>query len=396
MEPAIQHSILNVEVSAWGNYFEAKTPKPVILMKWLTSSKYAAQVEAIRKATTKQERDAMKAQLPAITPSGTFSRREEGGLLKHSGLIQIDIDFKENTHIANFTELKEQLARVQNIAYLGLSVSGTGFWGLVPILHPDKHKQHFAALKNDFLNWGIRLDEKPGNVASLRGYSWDDEAHFNHHATPYAKLYEAKPEAYKPNPSASFEANTEAEKVEATLKQIEGRNFDITKGYGNWFSLGCALANEFNETGREYFHRISQFHKGYSQRETDNQFNRCLSRRYSFTLATFFEVAKQHGFTWKEVLVKPSVKPAPRANSAQDITPKPQEQEVFSLPPGMKLVNKVLEVDGIPFEWLNEEEQADAKKRMKGNELQIMEQLNPNLTSLIECFGLAKQVRDGG
>jgi hypothetical protein len=57
----------------------------------------------------------------------------------------------------------------------------------------------------------------------------------------------------------------------------------------------------------------------------------------------------------------------------------------------MKLVNKILEVDGIPFEWLNKEEQADAKERMKGKELQIMEQLNPSLTSLIEGFGLARQ-----
>ena len=371
-------SPLNATVSAWGNYFEAKNPKPVNLMQWLNSSKYATQVTAIRKAGTKQERDAMKAKLPAITPSGTFSSREEGGLLQHSGLIQIDIDLKENTHIANFRELKEQLANVQNIAYLGDSVSGKGFWGLVPILHPDKHKQHFAALRNDFLKWGIVLDEKPGNVASLRGYSWDDEAYFNHNAVPYSKVYESKPEAYKPKTSGHFVVSTETEKVEAVLKQIEGRRADITPGYGNWFSLGCSLANEFGENGRHYFHRISQYNNGYSQRETDNQFNRCLSRRYSFTLATFFEVAKQHGFTWKEVLVKPSLKPAPKANSAQDNAPKPQ-REAFGLPPGMRAVNGILEVDGIPFAWLNQDEEADAKERMKGNELQIMEQLNQNL-----------------
>ena len=379
METMIQNSILNVEVSAWGSYFEAKNPKPVNLMQWLNSSKYATQVKAIRKAASKPQRDAMKAKLPAITPSGTFSSREEGGLLQHSGLIQIDIDLKENTHIANFRELKEQLANVQNIAYLGLSVSGTGFWGLVPILHPDKHKHHFTALRKDFLAFGIFLDEKPGNVASLRGYSWDAEGYFNHNAVPYSKVHEAKPEAYKPKTSGHFEVSTEAEKVEAILKQIEGRSFDISEGYMNWFSLGCSLANEFGETGRDYFHRVSQYNNGYNQRETDNQFNRCLTGRYSFTLATFFEVAKQHGFSWKEVLVKPTVKPAPRANSAQDIAPKPQEQEAFGLPPGMKLVNKILEVDGIPFEWLNKEERADAKERMKGNELQIMEQLNPNL-----------------
>jgi len=31
----------------------------------------------------------------------------------------------------------------------------------------------------------------------------------------------------------------------------------------------------------------------------------------------------------------------------------------------MKLVNKILEVDGLPLEWLKEKEQANAKKRMK-------------------------------
>jgi hypothetical protein len=352
METAIQHSILNVEVSAWGNYFEAKTPKPVSLMKWLTSSKYAPQVEAIRKATTKQERDAMKAQLPAITPSGTFSSREEEGLLQHSGFIQIDIDFQDNTHITNFNQLKEELAKVENIAFLGLSVSGTGFWGLIPILHPDKHKQHFAALKNDFLALGIRLDEKPGNVASLRGYSWDPKAHFNHNAIPYAKLYEVKPEAYKPNPSVRFEASTESEKVEAILNQIEAHANDITSGYSNWFNLGCALANEFGEAGRDYFHRVSQFNHGYSQQETDKQFDRC-KKNYKIKLATFFLIAKQHGFTWKEVLVKPPSKSEP-------LSAPPQRPK---LPPGMALVNGTLEVDGLPFQWLTEEEQRQAQIR---------------------------------
>lgn len=381
METAIQNSILNVEVSAWGNYFEAKNPKNVSLMKWLNSSKYAAQVTAIRKAAGKKERDAMKAQLPAITPSGTFSSREEGGLLQHSGLIQIDIDLKENTHIANFRELKEQLANVQNIAYLGLSVSGTGFWGLVPILHPDKHKHHFTALRNDFLKWGIVLDEKPGNVASLRGYSWDAEAYFNHNAVPYSKVYEAKPEAYKPKTSARFEASTESEKVEAILAQVEAGRIDITAGYSTWFSIGCSLANEFGETGRDYFHRLSQWHLDYSQGRTDKQYTDCAKHKYRYTLGTFFDVAQQHGLTWKALLhTSKAIQPSQKANSAPRGKEQPNAQ---GLPEGVKIIpingKQTLEVDGIPFEWLNQEERADAKERMRGNELRIMEQLNPNL-----------------
>ena len=36
------------------------------------------------------------------------------------------------------------------MAYCGLSVSGKGFWGLIPIANPDKHRLHFTALKEAF------------------------------------------------------------------------------------------------------------------------------------------------------------------------------------------------------------------------------------------------------
>jgi hypothetical protein len=106
-----KNSCLNVNVSAWASYYETANPKQVNLLTWLNSPKYAQQVEAIRAAGTKAERDKLKALLPAITPSGIFSRRDEAGLIKHSGFMQVDIDHKENAHIGNYTELKAQLAK---------------------------------------------------------------------------------------------------------------------------------------------------------------------------------------------------------------------------------------------------------------------------------------------
>jgi hypothetical protein len=184
----LKESILNVEVSCFANYNTPGNAKKVNLLTWLTSTKYQNKVEAIRAIDDKKQRDAIKATLPAITPSGIFSKRSQSDLITHSGLIQIDIDStQKNLLIPNWEDLKAELINLPNIAYLGKSVSGRGYWGLIPIpAEQEDHKKYFDALAKIFLNkWGIELDDKPKNVASLRGYSYDPEGYFNHQAVPF-------------------------------------------------------------------------------------------------------------------------------------------------------------------------------------------------------------------
>jgi hypothetical protein len=196
----LKESILNVNVSCFQNYWEEKNPKNVNLLTWLSSTKYQEKVELIRAIEDKKELGKIKASLPAITPSGLFKTRESKiplneKLIKHSGLIQIDIDLAgRNKLISNWDDLKIELSKIPNIAYLGKSVSGKGYWGLIPIPpDPEDHKYYFEALKEVFINtWGIELDDRPKNVASLRGYSFDDQAYFNHHASPF--LEKKKPQ----------------------------------------------------------------------------------------------------------------------------------------------------------------------------------------------------------
>lgn len=183
------NSILNTKVSCFANYDTPANPKEVNLLAWLKSGKYKEKVECIRAITDKAERDAIKATLPAITPSGVFTYRSAKNLVKHSGFIQIDIDLKGNESIKNFIEMKEQISRIKNVAYCGLSVSGTGFWGLIPIAFPDKHDLHLKALQEDFTRFGIAIDPAPKSIASLRGYSYDPAAYFNHSATIFEKFY---------------------------------------------------------------------------------------------------------------------------------------------------------------------------------------------------------------
>jgi hypothetical protein len=291
-------SYTHVEVSCFRSYAGTK-PKPVNLLTWLTSDKYADAIRELRTLDDKTARDKIKKKLPAITVSGTFqpSRKEEH-LVKHSGLICIDIDLKGNEHITNFTALKEQLFHIKNVAYAGLSASGKGFFLIIPITYPKWHKEHFTAIHRDFSSLGLAIDTAPKNVASLRGYSWDPDPLFRHQANPYRKW--AKPEAVekkKITPVRSFQASQGTDtraRVERLVQQIVERRIDITQQEEDWFRLACAFANEFGEEGREYFHAISRFYPGYDVDKTDKKFSHSLRGKYpSITVGTFFHLAKE-------------------------------------------------------------------------------------------------------
>ncbi|MFN7115175.1 MAG: PriCT-2 domain-containing protein [Saprospiraceae bacterium] len=345
-------SVLNVNVSCFANYTSADNPRPVNLLRWLTSDKYRAEVEAIRQTSDKADRDRLKAKLPAITPSGLFTRREAGCLVQHSGLLQFDIDFKENQHIANFPDLKKQLCNIKNVAYCGLSVSGAGYWGLIPISEPQRHKEHFEALRQYFADLGVMLDDKPKNVASLRGYSYDPEGYFNHSATPYRQYIQAEPERYErrsaPQPRPQ---STEAEKVEAILSQINAGRIDITGSYGDWFAIGCALANTFGEAGRDYFHQLSQYHSEYSYKNTDRQFDHCKRGKGGKSIATLYEIAERYGVLYRNGL---SAAPAPpqrhQAAKRNALPPGHTVKQFTSVLTGVSF-DLELDAHGIPAMW---------------------------------------------
>lgn len=84
--------------------------------------------------------------------------------------------------------------------------------------------------------------------------------------------------------------------LETIIQEIEMNKTDIAPSYLEWRNVGFALADKFQEEGREYFHRISQFNISYNQQECDDQFNSCLnSKGNGITMKTFFFQCKQAG-----------------------------------------------------------------------------------------------------
>ncbi len=303
------NSILHVTVSCFKDYQTPDNPKDVDLLAWLRSEKYHAAVEQIRSIKDKEHRDQLKATLPAVTPSGKFNYRNADSLVRHSSFLQFDIDLKENQHIKNYSSLKDQLCNIVNVAYCGLSASGLGYWGVIPISYPEQHKAHFEALKRDFAKYGIAIDEKPKNVASLRGYSWDADAYFNHNAKVYTKTWKPEKRQREYVPTDCNGSDTR-QRVEQLIQQIQSLHLDITASYATWFELGCSLANEFGEGGREYFHLISQYHPQYKETATDKQFSHCLKHNYQFKINTFFHHSKLSGIKYEPNLQKPVAREA--------------------------------------------------------------------------------------
>lgn len=87
-------------------------------------------------------------------------------------------------------------------------------------------------------------------------------------------------------------------RVESLIDSLRASHTDITSNYGDWLKVGFALAGEFGESGRSYFHDISSLYSGYNQQESDNKYNECLKSDSGRTdISTLFYLAKAHGVT---------------------------------------------------------------------------------------------------
>jgi len=263
--------------------------------------KYKEQITAIRQAKTKKEQTALKNYLPAFTVSGTFNgTRSESSLLKHSGLLQLDID-NNLTAIQNKDKIYSD-----KYTYSGfVSPSGNGLKLIVKI-PPDKekHKAYFNALCDYYdTTYNLKTDRSIRDVSRPFFVSYDQDLYINDNSELFTIIeITAESKAIKvpvknehtPDNRKTPPTNDKTADVEKIITEIEKQQKDITQGYDNWVKIGFALSGYFNESGREYFHRISRFYPGYDQQATNTQYNECLKqRRDGVHLETFFFQAKQ-------------------------------------------------------------------------------------------------------
>ena len=224
-----------------------------------------------------------KKTLPAITISGIFDGdRKTENIKKHSGLICIDIDEKDQKRdmVSIFNDLK----KINNIAYLGHSCSGKGLFCIVPIKDTEKHLSHFLALERDLAGMNIIIDKSGKDITRLRFYSYDPEAYYNTGAETYTSFY--YPPARQNNPSIMQNSYTQPitiedeKKLNYAIKDIQDNHINIAETYEDWRDLAIIFNNEYEEDGRKLFHAVSVQSEKYDKDECDNMFDKISSYTY--------------------------------------------------------------------------------------------------------------------
>ena len=104
------------------------------------------------------------------------------------------------------------------------------------------------------------------------------------------------PVSLSPESSQCSEFSDLEHEIEQLVCSIESSSTDIAPDYTSWRDMAFALADALGEGGRSYFHRLSRFYPGYSEKEADKQFTACLkSKGFGITIKTLFHLSKQAG-----------------------------------------------------------------------------------------------------
>lgn len=176
------------KVSVFENFHSE--PKTITLGQWLKvckhGSRYAKQVLEYRNTKA----DSLKKSLPLVTVGAVCSNgRKLENVVNRTGWIALDIDGKDNRHLPDAEHIRDEVAKIKNVAFAGLSAGGTGVWVLVKVANPERQADYFDMLFKDFKIFGITLDSSKGrNPNDARFYSYDPGAIIKDSFTVYTKL----------------------------------------------------------------------------------------------------------------------------------------------------------------------------------------------------------------
>lgn len=256
-----------------------------------------------------------KKRLPGATLSGLFAlyddeciakdgrkyikkvSRRETHLQQHTGWLAIDIDLADNTQLSNFENIRMVCRFRPEIGLLMRSCSGSGYFGLVRLAYPDRHKSQFRALLQEYAPIGITLDKACSNIGRVRFASWDDPEHIyiNEQVIPYRGLAEDIPQVmpqavrqsyrsaggvtYNDEGGAQFgeQQRVQDRLVELIVEELVRNHKNITESYEEWVKVGWALRS--HPYGLDLFHQLSRCSQKYNDGQTNVKWNQLGSSK---------------------------------------------------------------------------------------------------------------------
>ena len=272
---------------------------------------YVQRLRAMRqefgcKAKKMDEYIKTKKKLPGATLSGLFAlyeddsltnpgqrvmvSRRESHLKQHTGWLAIDIDLQDNLQITDFESILKVARFRPEIGLLMRSCSGTGYFGLVRLAYPERHKDQFKALFKEYAAIGIMLDKACSNIGRVRFASWDDPEHIyiNENVVPYKGLEGeqsqlvslASRQAYRSN-HANVDYQAEGNShfweqrrvqdrlIEVIVQELVGNHRNIAESYDEWVKAGWALRS--HPYGLHLFHQLSRCSSKYNEAQTNQK-----------------------------------------------------------------------------------------------------------------------------
>jgi len=281
-----------MKVSLFENVGECRNPEILDLIDYLTDTrdgKWEDIVNICRNISDKESRDEYKRKMPTACLSGTFSYRNDASLVTHSEIIAMDLD-----EVDNLNSLKSQLKNDKYVFSVFMSTSGFGLRVLFKI-EPNKHKEAFKGLcQYIFEKYGERPDTN-SSVSKPYVVSFDPDLYINpdYQNCPVFKKY-VKETVIKNIPSYVHNDDD----FENAYKQIVGRRINICESYEDWLKVGFGIAEAFGESGRHYFHGISEISDKYRYRVCNDQYTYCLKAKGSggkINIKSFYYLAKING-----------------------------------------------------------------------------------------------------
>lgn len=247
-------------------------------------------IMALRTAPDPDQQKRLKRLLPQATVSGIFAPvRRADALVRHSGLLCVDIDAKDNP---NLRLHPRSFADMEEVAVAMRSVSGRGVFLIVPVSEPASHRLHFRAFQRVMQRRGVVIDRCCSDVCRLRCQSYDPEAWVNPSPRVFTELDMEVAAAQPRHPAFVAAPGSELESVDREIDRLTRAGIDITAPYGDWVRL-CGALSKLGEAGRERFKRLSSLHPRYNPRECDRMFDAALRRNPPIGLGTFYYLSRK-------------------------------------------------------------------------------------------------------
>lgn len=289
----------NIEVSFFEGGIAVTKPTKTVSLEWavdyIREGRGYPTIRPVRIETDEKKKKELKKRCSYFTFSGTFSARNAGSLIQHSGLITLDFD-----NVGDVEAVALQLMEDRYIMVMFRSTGGEGLKALAKI-EPKRHLESFNSLAKYFHHkYGLELDASGKDVCRACFESIDENIYVNEHSSVYLPDIEMEVDmetgevitqqrSFQP-----FEVKSESEYIQGIADQVSAMRIDLTSGYNEWLKIGFSLAS-LGEAGRHLFHQVSQVNHDYNEKEADIKFDNCLKTTTWRDPAYFLSQAKKAG-----------------------------------------------------------------------------------------------------